>query len=121
MTPEGKVKALVNRRLEQHFGRRCYRFMPVQNGMGAPGLDYHCCIDGLAVYIETKMEGKTLTERQRLTRNRIEEASGLVFEIHNKVEIDAMIARIEWTIQGPRNKTKLPRSEERRVGKECRL
>jgi hypothetical protein len=71
-----------------------YRFMPVQNGMGAPGLDYHCCIQGLAIYIETKAPGKDLTDRQKTTRDAIEAAGGLVFVIHNKEEIDTMLASI---------------------------
>lgn len=92
MTPEGKVKAQVNRALAKL--PRMYRFMPVQNGMGAPGLDYHCCISGLAVYIETKAPGKDLTDRQKTTRDAIEAAGGLVFVIHNKEEIDTMLASI---------------------------
>lgn len=96
MTPEGKVKVKVNRRLKEHFGERCYRFCPVQNGMGAPGLDYYCCIDGLFVAIETKAPGKTLTGRQKITRVSIKKAGGLVFEIHDDKELDAMISTIEW-------------------------
>jgi hypothetical protein len=95
MTPEGKVKAKVNRALAEHFGARCFRFMPVQNGMGRPGVDYHCCIDGWAVFVETKVEGKTLTPRQQTTREEILAAGGLFFEIHNEDEIDQMIATIE--------------------------
>lgn len=98
-TPEGKVKAIVNRKLTEHFGERCYRFMPVMNGMGAPGLDYHCCIDGLAVFIETKVEGKHMTPRQETTRDTVEKAGGLVFEIHNRAEVDTMIAQIELHLQ----------------------
>lgn len=92
MTPEGKVKAKVNRALAKL--PRAYKFMPVQNGMGAPGLDYYCCIGGLFVAIETKVEGKHLTDRQKATRDQIEAAGGLVFTIHNQAEIDLMLARI---------------------------
>lgn len=99
MTPEGRVKAKVNRRLEAHFGRRCYRYMPVQNGMGAPGLDYHCCIDGLAVFIETKVPGKHMTDRQKMTSDKVKQAGGLFFEIHDDAEIEAMIATIELALK----------------------
>lgn len=99
-TPEGKVKSKLNRRLEKHFGPRCYRFMPVQNGLGAPGLDYHCCIDGLAVFIETKVPGKHMTERQKITTEKIKAAGGMVFEIHGEDdELDTMIAHIELRLK----------------------
>lgn len=92
MTPEGKVKNLVRRGLEQLSAH--YRFMPVQNGMGAPGLDFYCCIDGLFVAIETKVEGKALTPRQRETAKSIAMAGGLVFVIRNADDVTQMIARI---------------------------
>lgn len=92
MTPEGRVKAKVNKALAALAWT--YRFMPVQNGMGAPGLDYYCCIAGRFVAIETKVEGKTLTDRQRTTRDAIEAAGGLVFEIHNEGEITEMVAHL---------------------------
>ena len=92
MTPEGRVKAKVDRALKKHFGVRCYPFKPVQNGMGAPGLDYYCCIAGLFVAIETKVPGKGLTPRQSDTRSQIIGAGGIVFVIHDENEIDAMVA-----------------------------
>ncbi len=92
MTPEGKVKAKVNRALAKL--PKAYKFMPVQNGMGAPGLDYYCCIAGLFVAIETKVEGKDMTDRQKVTRDNIEAAGGLVFCIHNQDEIDDMLVQI---------------------------
>jgi hypothetical protein len=81
--------------------------MPVQNGMGRPGVDYHCCIDGLAVFIETKVEGKTLTDRQKITRDEIETAGGMFFEIHNDAEIDTMIAQIELHLKFSRAPAKV--------------
>jgi hypothetical protein len=66
--------------------------------MGAPGLDYHNCIGGLAVYVETKREGKDLTERQKTTRDTILAAGGMVFPIHNDAEIDAMIKTIDTVL-----------------------
>jgi hypothetical protein len=85
MTPEGRVKALVNRRDEgSHFDTRMYKFMPVQNGMGAPALDYYCCVDGLFVAVETKVPGKHMTPRQDTTAGEIKSAGGMVFEIHDE-------------------------------------
>lgn len=92
MTPEGRVKAKVNKALGTLPA--AYRFMPVQNGMGAPGLDYFCCIGGFFIAIETKVDGKDLTDRQRTTRDAIEQAGGLVFVIHNEQEITEMLAHI---------------------------
>lgn len=89
MTPEGRVKAKVKRALATL--RRHYHFMPVQNGMGAPALDYFCCISGLFIAIETKVPGKGLTDRQRLTANAIVAAHGIVYVIHDDHEIEQMI------------------------------
>lgn len=97
MTPEGKVKAKVNRAL--FILPRRYRFMPVQNGMGAPALDYYCCIDGKFVAIETKVPGKSLTPRQEITREEIVLAGGTVYEIHDQPEVEAMLASLGY----PRN------------------
>ena len=60
---------------------RQYRFMPVQNGMGAPGLDFYCCINGRFVAIETKAPGGKLTARQEQTKAAIEAAGGVVFVV----------------------------------------
>ena len=89
-TPEHRVKAIVNRALAA-LPRR-YSFMPVQNGMGAPGLDYYCCIKGRFVAIETKAPGKRPTPRQVRTIMAIENAGGTVFVVHDKAEVDKMIA-----------------------------
>lgn len=71
-TPEGKVKAKINALLKKH---RCYYFMPVQMGMGAAGLDYHCyrtckLADGtliaVAFMVEAKIYGKEPTLRQQI-------------------------------------------------------
>ncbi len=92
MTPEGRVKARVNRALSSL--RKCYKFMPVQNGMGAPGLDYYCCIGGKFVAIETKAPGKHLTPRQMDTVDNIENAGGVVFVIRDQEDIDNMLTVI---------------------------
>ena len=62
--PESKIKDLVKRRFEKEFPD-AYRFCPVQNGMGAPGLDVFYCIPcGIFVAIETKAPGKKPTSGQ---------------------------------------------------------
>lgn len=88
-TPEGRVKTKVKRALGEH-----YRFMPVQNGMGAPGLDFFCCIEGLFVAIETKVPGKPLTPRQYETAKAIARSGGLVFVIRDDADIYAMFAKL---------------------------
>lgn len=80
MTPEGRVKAKVNKALKE-LGTGCFKFMPVQNGFGIPGLDYFLCWHGKFVAIETKVKGKKLTPRQEETKRQIEEAGGLVLVV----------------------------------------
>lgn len=94
-TPEGRVKDLVKRHLRSAFGDDAYRFMPVQNGMGAPALDFFYCIHGRFVAIETKVEGKSPTPRQEITINTIRRAGGLVFVIHNDDETCRMVEELK--------------------------
>jgi hypothetical protein len=64
-TPEGKVKEKI-RGVLQKYG--AYYFQPVQMGIGAAGLDFHCTIAcgefALAFFVEAKEEGKHVTPRQ---------------------------------------------------------
>lgn len=92
MTPEGRVKAKVKRALDKLPAH--YRFMPVQNGMGTPGLDFFCCIGGYFVAIETKAPGGKLTARQKDTKAKIEKAKGTVFVIENDDQIADMMRKI---------------------------
>lgn len=87
MTPEGRVKAKVKRALTTL--PRCYSFRPVQNGMGAPGLDIYCCINSTFVAIETKTPGKKMTPRQETTAAEIRAAGGLVFVVDGDETLDA--------------------------------
>lgn len=93
MTPEGKVKNLVRKGLEKlttdHF--LVYRFMPVQNGMGSPGLDFYCSINGQFVAIETKVPGKKLTPRQLETASQIVASGACVFVIRDSVDMNDMV------------------------------
>jgi hypothetical protein len=93
VTPEGSVKAKVKRALESL--PKQYRFMPVQNGMGAPGLDFYCCICGWFVAIETKTPGKKLTDRQRATAENIAAAGGIVFVIRDQDDINFMLGELK--------------------------
>lgn len=78
MTPEGKVKEHVKRVLKL-FG--AYWHCPVQNGLGAPSLDFICCHYGQYFAIETKAPGKKPTPRQEITIAEIEKSGGKVFVI----------------------------------------
>jgi hypothetical protein len=78
MTPEGKVKAAVKELLQKH---NVYSFMPVQNGMGKPGLDFHCVLHGVAFFIETKAPGGKPTPRQQLTMTEVQAAGAVWFVI----------------------------------------
>lgn len=79
MTPEGRIKAKLNRELAKL--QRLYRFMPVQNGMGAPALDYFLCAGGWFIAVETKKPGGKMTPRQEKTAKQITDAHGLVFVV----------------------------------------
>ena len=91
-TPEGRVKAKVTKALKAleplpHI----WRFMPVQNGMGAPALDYINCVYGHFVAIETKVPGKQLTPRQKITARAIYKAGGTVFVVRDDEDIRFMM------------------------------
>lgn len=78
MTPEGAVKAQVDKRLKEALA---YYLKPVQNGMGAPALDYHGIHAGYGYVIETKAPGKEPTPRQVNTLRRCYAAGGSCFVI----------------------------------------
>ncbi len=77
MTPEGRVKKQISAVLKNFPS--VYSFMPVQFGMGASGVDYHCVVGMLtqfangrvdmlpiAFFIEAKKPGGEPTGRQDL-------------------------------------------------------
>jgi len=94
-TPEGRVKAYLKTAMEKAYPM-AYRFSPVQNGMGAPGLDHYYCVNGAFVAFEAKRPGKDPTARQEITIGEIEEAGGLTFVVHDKAEIDAAIEDLRF-------------------------
>ena len=81
-TPEGKVKDKVKKLLKLHGA---YWHMVVQNGMGAPSLDFVGCHKGLFYAIETKAGNKQMTPRQEATAAEMRKANGKVFLV-NEVE-----------------------------------
>ena len=93
MTPEGKVKEKVKKLLKAHGA---YYHMPVQNGMGAPSLDFIGCHRGLYYGIETKAGNKQPTPRQETTIAQIRAAGGLAFvvnEVSGLDELEAWLTR----------------------------
>lgn len=89
MTPEGRIKEQVKKLLKAH---KVYYHMPVQNGMGAPSLDFICCHCGQYIAIETKAPGKKPTARQEITMNEIAFAGGFVFVVSCQQELDILEA-----------------------------
>jgi hypothetical protein len=75
---EKTIKTAVKKRLKE-LG--AYQHWPVQNGMGAPCLDCHGCLDGLYFAIETKKPGGKPTPRQQMTIDQIHAAGGIVYVV----------------------------------------
>jgi hypothetical protein len=90
MTPEGKVKAAINRLLDKYKGH--YKFMPVPSGYGKSSLDYVLCYHGRFVAIEAKAPGKKPTARQNMIIGQIERADGRTFVIDGKQGVDELAA-----------------------------
>lgn len=92
MTPEGKVKAAVKKALND---AGAYFHMPVLNGMGAPTLDFICCIRGKFLAIETKAEKGKLTLRQEATIKEMRAAGAEVWVIQGLAEVELLRASLE--------------------------
>lgn len=95
MTPEGKVKKRIKEVLNAY---NIYYFMPVQFGIGATGVDFHCVMDwhdvNLAFFIEAKAPDEEATQRQDLfLRAREKEQNAETFIIDGEEGIQALI---EW-------------------------
>jgi hypothetical protein len=64
-TPESRIKSRINPVLKRH---NVYALMPVQHGLGAAGLDYHCVVRvenlPIAFFVEAKDFLKPTTLRQ---------------------------------------------------------
>jgi hypothetical protein len=95
VTPEGRVKDKVKKVLNAYPD--LYQHWPVQNGMGKPCLDAHCCYLGMYFSIETKAPGKKPTKRQEDTIAEIRAAGGKVFIIDGP---DSLHPLKEWLDHG---------------------
>lgn len=73
--PEGYVREPVRKWLAAL--PHCYRFSPVQMGLGATTVDDLVCINGRFVGIEYKAPDKQPTPRQLLTLRQIHAAGGV--------------------------------------------
>lgn len=78
MTPEARVKEAIKRELKRVDA---YWHMPVMNGMGAPTLDFVCCLRGRYFVIEAKAPDAVPTPRQRITMQQIIDHGGAAFFI----------------------------------------
>lgn len=92
-TPEGKVKEQVKKLLKEY--PTLYKFMPVQNGMGDPALDFLCCYRGMFFSVETKAPGKSLTPLQLYTVERIVNAGGQVFVVSGPEGLETLKKYLE--------------------------
>jgi hypothetical protein len=86
-TPEGKMKDKIKRLFKRY---QVYFHMPVQNGMGAPTLDFICCYFGWYIGVEAKAPKKDLTQRQYDTKDDIEKAGGFVLRVSSDEELDIL-------------------------------
>lgn len=89
MTPEGEVKKEIDREIKEmkDDGVPLYSHRPVQNGMGAPTLDYIGCCKGNYFAIEAKAPDKEPTLRQEDTMKKIREAGGETFVINDNISL----------------------------------
>ena len=87
MTPEGRVKEYIKRVLIKYD---VYFFMPVQMGLGAAGVDFHCVVKftngALAFFIEAKAPGKKPSDRQQqFAKDRLEKQNAVTFVIDEDI------------------------------------
>lgn len=105
MTPEGRVKKIVSTGLKDiqvRWPGKLWVRMPVTRGMGRPWLDYHLCVNGFTVAIETKKDDKTpLTPQQKATKREIEQAGGIVFVVNNPGSATVALVAIGQLIENP--------------------
>lgn len=106
MTPEGRVKKNISRVLASFPS--VYSFMPVQHGIGAAGVDYHCVagkyfvLEGrlemvpVAFFIEAKKPGGEPTGRQdTFLKDRREKQNCKTFVIDDDPSIKGGMGNIE--------------------------
>jgi hypothetical protein len=90
-TPEGRVKDSIKKVLAKY---NCYTYMPVQMGLGAAGLDFHCIVFSelhnvpLPFMIEAKAPGRVPSSRQEVLIGKLrKEYQCKVFVISGNVEL----------------------------------
>lgn len=93
MTPEGKVKAKIKALLKKYG---VYYHMPVQNGMGAPTLDFICCVNSAYLAIEAKAPGKKPTARQENTMQEIRKAKGFALVVSDETSLARLEDHLRW-------------------------
>ena len=89
---EALVKQWVKELLKKYD---VYYFMPVQGGIGAAGLDFHCVVQWrgipLAFWVETKKFGKEPTDRQELfIRERKEKQNAKTFIVDGRATLNEL-------------------------------
>ncbi len=89
MTPEGRVKASINRVLSRH--KSVYSFMSVPGGYGPSTIDYLLCVRGVFIGIEAKRPDKQPTPRQDIIIAKIKAAGGIVFVIDGPETLKPLI------------------------------
>ncbi len=94
MTPEGKVKKAV-RDVCKSFSPECYLFMPVQNGMGSPALDFIGIYRGRGFSVETKAGSKGMTPRQEQTAKALRAAGATVFLVNETEGLEELKGWLE--------------------------
>ena len=97
MTPEGLVKKQVDAVLK---AAGAYYLKPVQNGMGAPALDYHGCHRGFAFVVEAKRPGARPTPRQTATASQVAAAGGSIFLVDGWDSLMRLQNWLEFPVRG---------------------
>lgn len=92
-TPEGRVKGQIDRALKTL--PRCYRFKPVQSGLGTKTLDYLLCVNGRFVAIEAKAPGKNYTPLQWQHKEEIKAAGGTVFLVDGPLSLASAMRMLD--------------------------
>lgn len=85
---EKDVKARV-KQIIKTLAPGSHVFMPVQTGLGSPDLDFVVDINGFSLRIETKVDGKQPSARQKLTIAELDKAGTpvLVIDQNNLVDV----------------------------------
>lgn len=92
-TPEGIVKDKIKAELKRVGA---YYFMPVQNGMGSPSLDFICCVRGWFVGIEAKAAGERPTKRQQVTMQEMRAAGAEVILVVGEEDIPFLVTTLAF-------------------------